>query len=85
MSKDITASIDFNNVTVRYNNGHTAIHNVSFRLEGGTTCALLGVNGSGKSTLFKSIMGLITPQQGKISLCSLPIRQALKQNLSVST
>ena len=81
MSKDITASIDVNNVTVRYNNGHTAIHNVSFRLEGGTTCALLGVNGSGKSTLFKSIMGLITPQQGKFSLCSLPIRQALKQNL----
>ena len=81
MSKDITASIDVNDVTVRYNNGHTAIHNVSFRLEGGTTCALLGVNGSGKSTLFKSIMGLITPQQGNISLCSLPIRQALKQNL----
>ncbi len=81
MSKDITASIDVNNVTVRYNNGHTAIHNVTFRLEGGTTCALLGVNGSGKSTLFKSIMGLITPQRGKISLCSLPIRQALKQNL----
>ena len=81
MSKDITASIDVNDVTVRYNNGHTAIHNVTFRLEGGTTCALLGVNGSGKSTLFKSIMGLITPQQGKISLCSLPIRQALKQNL----
>ena len=81
MSKNTTASIDINDVTVRYNNGHTAIHNVSFRLEGGTTCALLGVNGSGKSTLFKSIMGLITPQQGKISLCSLPIRQALKQNL----
>ncbi len=81
MSKDTTASIDINDVTVRYNNGHTAIHNVTFRLEGGTTCALLGVNGSGKSTLFKSIMGLITPQQGKISLCSLPIRQALKQNL----
>ncbi len=81
MSKDTTASIDINDVTVRYNNGHTAIHNVTFRLEGGTTCALLGVNGSGKSTLFKSIMGLITPQQGKISLCSLPIHQALKQNL----
>ena len=81
MSKNTTASIDINDVTVRYNNGHTAIHNVTFRLEGGTTCALLGVNGSGKSTLFKSIMGLITPQQGKISLCSLPIRQALKQNL----
>lgn len=81
MHTNATASIDIQDVTVRYNNGHTAIHNVSFRLEGGTTCALLGVNGSGKSTLFKSIMGLINPQQGNINLCNLPIRQALKQNL----
>ena len=75
------ASICVKDVTVRYNNGHTAIHDVSFFLEGGTTCALVGVNGSGKSTLFKSLMGLISPQRGNIHLCELPIKQALKQNL----
>lgn len=75
------ASICVNDVTVRYSNGHTAIHNVSFEIKGGTTCALVGVNGSGKSTLFKSLMGLVKPQQGKITLCDLPIHQALKQNL----
>lgn len=80
MSSNI-ASICVEDVTVRYNNGHTAIHNVSFHLEGGTTCALVGVNGSGKSTLFKSLMGLIHPQRGNITLCHLPIKQALKQNL----
>ena len=66
MSSNI-ASICIEDVTVRYNNGHTAIHDVTFHLEGGTTCALVGVNGSGKSTLFKSLMGLV--------------KQALKQNL----
>lgn len=81
MSSQTPASISVENVTVRYNNGHTAIHDVSFELQGGTTCALVGVNGSGKSTLFKSLMGLIKPQQGTIRLCGLPISQALKQNM----
>ena len=80
MSSNI-ASICIEDVTVRYNNGHTAIHDVTFHLEGGTTCALVGVNGSGKSTLFKSLMGLVNPQRGNIKLCHLPIKQALKQNL----
>ncbi|WP_439256609.1 ATP-binding cassette domain-containing protein [Lonepinella sp. BR2271] len=79
--QNITAAIDIENVTVRYNNGHIAIQNVSFQLEGGTICALLGVNGGGKSTLFKSIMGLIRYQQGNIQLCHLPVEKALKQNL----
>lgn len=68
------------NVAVRYNNGHTALHDVSFRLDGGTICALLGVNGSGKSTLFKSIMGLVKPQ-GRIEICQMAVNQALKRNL----
>ncbi|MDD7424913.1 MAG: ATP-binding cassette domain-containing protein [[Actinobacillus] rossii] len=80
-NSDVSATIDVNSVTVRYNNGHTAIHDVSFQLQGGTTCALVGVNGSGKSTLFKSLMGLVKPQQGEIRLCGLTIEQALKRNL----
>lgn len=73
--------IDVSDVCVRYNNGHTALYDVNFSLNGGTTCALVGVNGSGKSTLFKSIMGLVKPQTGQIRLCNLPINHALKQNL----
>ena len=78
---ELTAAIDVENVTVRYNNGHTAIQQVSFHLQGGMTCALLGVNGGGKSTLFKSLMGLVKMQQGNIRLCELPIHKALKLNL----
>ena len=75
------ASISVESVTVRYSNGHTAIRDVSFTLQGGTTCARVGVNGSGKSTLFKSLMGQIKPKSGSIRLCGLPVPQALKRNL----
>ena len=81
MNHPAAASIAVQGVTVRYNNGHTAIHDVSFELQGGMTCALVGVNGSGKSTLFKSLMGQLKPRQGFIHLCGLPVDKALKQNL----
>lgn len=74
------SSLSVQDVSVRYNNGHTALCDVSFRLEGGTICALLGINGSGKSTLFKSLMGLVHPK-GKIEICGLAVNQALKRNL----
>ncbi|MBC8951230.1 MULTISPECIES: manganese/iron ABC transporter ATP-binding protein [Xenorhabdus] len=69
------------NATVTYNNGHTAIYDASFDITGGTICALVGMNGSGKSTLFKTIMGLVTPSHGKVTLNDQPIRAALKQNI----
>ncbi|MCI4237413.1 manganese/iron ABC transporter ATP-binding protein [Dickeya dianthicola] len=75
------AQLTVQDITVSYNNGHTAIHNASFHLHGGTICALVGVNGSGKSTLFKSIMGIVRPSTGSVSLNGLPVRQALKSNL----
>ena len=81
MNHPAAASIAVQGVTVLYNNGHTAIHDVSFELQGGMTCALVGVNGSGKSTLFKSLMGQLKPRQGFIRLCGLPVDKALKQNL----
>lgn len=68
-------------LTVTYHNGHTALRDAGFTLEGGTLCALLGVNGSGKSTLFKSIMGMVRPSTGLIRLNDLPVALALRQNL----
>ena len=73
--------LNVDNITVTYNNGHTAIHDASFRLNGGTICALVGVNGSGKSTLFKSIMGMIKPTKGQVTFNNISVKQALKQNI----
>ncbi|WP_279083952.1 manganese/iron ABC transporter ATP-binding protein [Gilliamella apis] len=73
--------LNVDDITVTYNNGHTAIHDASFRLNGGTICALIGVNGSGKSTLFKSIMGMIKPTKGQVTFNNISVKQALKQNI----
>lgn len=83
MSSDTTTtqSLEVNDVSVTYSNGHQAIRHASFALNGGTICALVGINGSGKSTLFKSIMGLVKPTAGQVLLNKKPIIQALKQNL----
>jgi manganese/iron transport system ATP-binding protein len=73
--------LDVEGVSVAYPNGHLALHDTSFHLEGGTICALVGVNGSGKSTLFKSIMGFVKPKAGSVKINGLPVRAVLKQHL----
>jgi len=45
---------------------HTAVDDLSFKIERGETFALLGPNGSGKTTTLKCIAGLIKPSSGKI-------------------
>jgi manganese/iron transport system ATP-binding protein len=67
-------------VAVTYPNGHTALRDASFRLRGGTICALVGVNGSGKSTLFKALMGFVTPTRGRVEINALPVRVAQKKS-----
>lgn len=74
-------TLSVRNVSVAYTNGHQALRDTSFVLEGGTICALVGVNGSGKSTLFKSIMGFLKPTSGSITINGLPVKQILKQRL----
>ena len=46
----------------------TALRDVSFHVEQGNFLAVLGPNGGGKSTLLKSILGLIPPTSGSLSL-----------------
>jgi ABC-2 type transport system ATP-binding protein len=45
-----------------------ALNGVSFETERGSVTALLGPNGSGKTTSIRIIMGLIFPNQGKVSI-----------------
>src|SRR5690606_32795636 len=73
--------IDVDGLTVVYPNGHTALADVSFTLGPGTICGLAGPNGSGKSTLFKALMGFVRPARGKVQICGLSVREALKRRV----
>lgn len=68
-------------VSVTYANGHRALDNVSFVLQSGVICGLVGINGSGKSTLFKTLMGFLQPDSGSVTLGGLHVRKALKRGL----
>lgn len=74
-------SIEVDDVTVAYANGHIALQGASFSLGAGTICALVGINGSGKSTLFKSIMGFLRPAKGCVRIAGLKVEDSRKRQL----
>lgn len=56
--------------------GHLPVlKNISFEVENGEMIGLIGLNGAGKSTTIKNIIGLLTPQKGKIVVDDLTLQQ----------
>ncbi len=53
---------------VGYKSGESIQRYVNFTVENGEVCCVLGPNGCGKSTLFKSVLGLIPLQSGKVTV-----------------
>lgn len=49
--------------------GRTIIDNISFETYAGEVFGFLGPNGAGKTTTIKMIMGLLSIDQGKITIC----------------
>ncbi|MFI7482706.1 metal ABC transporter ATP-binding protein [Kocuria sp. M1R5S2] len=54
-------------VTVRYGDV-LALEDVDLSLATGRVCGLVGMNGSGKSTLFRTVMGLVATERGRVSI-----------------
>lgn len=60
-------SVEFKNLSKSFP-GVQALNDVSFQVNGGRVCALVGENGAGKSTLLKILSGDIKPDKGHISI-----------------
>ena len=73
--------ISLEHVGYRYPLGHEdAVHDVSFQVEQGQVCALLGANGSGKTTICNLIRGFIPrfyrgEPTGQVQLAGRPVEQ----------
>jgi len=70
-----------NNISKRFKNFY-ALENANFNIESGRIVGLLGPNGSGKSTFIKLATGLLTPEQGNITINDLPIGYETKKIVS---
>jgi osmoprotectant transport system ATP-binding protein len=60
--------IEFRDVSVRADNGHVILSDLSFIVEQGETLVLLGRSGSGKTTTLKLINRLLEPTGGEVSV-----------------
>ncbi|KGB50812.1 lantibiotic ABC transporter ATP-binding protein [Leuconostoc mesenteroides P45] len=58
--------VSIKNVSKQFKNKQV-LRDVSFTIESGSVCGLLGINGAGKSTLMKLLYGLEQKDQGQIS------------------
>jgi urea transport system ATP-binding protein len=67
--------LSVNGLNVFYGESHV-IRDVSFELSDGETVAIMGRNGMGKSTLLKSIIGVLRPRGGNVSLNGRDVTQA---------
>ncbi|MDX6912006.1 ABC transporter ATP-binding protein [Hafnia paralvei] len=68
------AMVVFNNVALGYHH-QPVLHNVSFTLQRGEMCCLLGANGCGKTTLMRTLLGLLPVLHGEIALAGKPLPQ----------
>ena len=77
----------FDNVSFAYRADDPILTNLSFRIAPGEHVALVGPTGSGKSTVIRLLCRLYEPQQGRILLDGIDIRQlpipTLRQRLGV--
>lgn len=65
--------------------GVPILKHINFEIEMGKVVGLVGLNGAGKSTLLKTILGLIDPLAGQITLnnsSSFPLRQAYTSQIA---
>lgn len=70
-------SIEINNLSYAYPDGHLALKNVSLSIQPCEKVALVGPNGAGKSTLILHLNGILGGE-GEVRVCSLPV---IKDNL----
>ena len=75
--------LEVDSINTFYGLSHV-LHDLSLKVGEGEAVAFLGRNGAGKSTTMKTIMGLLTPRSGKITMEDADITQAEAHTVSLA-
>lgn len=79
-------SLEFENVSFQYPGSKSyALHCVSFRVQQGQLCVIVGFNGSGKSTILKLVARIYDVTEGTIRINGRDIREVKLDDLRRST
>ncbi|MFM2430827.1 MAG: hypothetical protein RLZZ511_2040 [Cyanobacteriota bacterium] len=77
----VQGTVEFDQVTFAYAGRSNALNNLSLKIPAGKTIGIVGATGSGKSTLVKLLLRFYSPQQGRILLDGVDIRDCDLQDL----
>jgi ABC-2 type transport system ATP-binding protein len=72
LDSDVSSAVSVRNLTKTYGD-LVAVDDVSFDVEVGTVVGVLGPNGAGKTTLIKSMLGLVVPTSGTVSIDGIDV------------
>jgi len=73
--KEIEGEIEFKHVTFGYEKIRPIVKDFNLRIKKGEKVAIVGRSGSGKSTIIKLLLRLYDPQEGKILIDGVPIKE----------
>ncbi len=83
----IEGKIVFSDVTFAYQEPEWVVKNVSFTVEAGKTCAIVGATGAGKSSIIGLLGRLYDCQSGEINIDGVPLTSyeigSLRKNIAV--
>jgi phospholipid/cholesterol/gamma-HCH transport system ATP-binding protein len=74
--------IEFRNVSKAFND-HAVLDDVSFFVDPGETCVIMGRSGVGKSVTLKHILGFLQPDSGRVLVAGEDITDWSEQQLTV--
>lgn len=72
----VRGAVEFDEVAFRYEEGMTALADLSFKVEPGESIAIVGATGSGKSALMSLIPRFYDPNSGAVRIDGIDILQA---------
>ena len=76
-----TKSIELASVTFSYSDERNVLKDIDLKIRSGETIALVGPNGCGKSTLVSLLPRFYDPQQGRILIDGIDIRDVQRRSL----
>ncbi|MCA9178277.1 MAG: ABC transporter ATP-binding protein [Planctomycetales bacterium] len=81
VASDLRGEIVYEGVTYAYGSHEPALRDVSFRIAAGQHVAIVGKSGAGKSTLVSALLRLFDPDQGRITIDGVDLRDYQRESL----